>query len=430
MFNKFPQLAKTSLIWWLLVGYAIAAFLLMGLLGTVGGVQAARIERGNTQVAERVRTLSEQYSLGILELQSGDYDLARQRFEYILAEDPGFPGAADKLAEVVQILSATATSTPLPATSTPTSTPDMRPVEDLFANVRNLFVSGDWNRAIEMTLALRQVAPMAHVTEVDGILYRSLRNRGVLKISVEGNLEGGIYDLSLAEQFGPLDAEAKNYQELARYYMMGSGFWEVYPEQAVYYFGLVISALPSLRDSSGWTAAARYKAALVQWGDQLAKNGDWCGAQVKYELALSYGGDGDLQDILEQAAFNCSPPTATPTLFGETSTPSLTPTFLITPTLSITTFQTQPDTSTPLPTTTMVETPSMTPQPTAIATSQLPPTQQPGETPTPTITVEPSQTPTPEISPLPTATESATPTQTLGITLTPTSEATSTSPAP
>lgn len=430
MLKKTPKLTKINLIWWLLVAYAVAAFLGMGLLGAVGGVQAARIERGSTQVAERVRTLSEQYALGIQELQSGDYDLARQRFEYILTEDPGFPGAADKLAEVVQIMSATATITPIPPTSTPTPTPDMRPVEDLFANVKNLFIGGDWNGTIEMILALRKVAPMAHVTEVDGFLYRSLRNRGVLKITVEGNLEGGIYDLSLAEQFGPLDAEALNYRELARYYMMGSGFWEVYPEQAVYYFGLVISALPSLRDGSGWTAAARYKAALVQWGDQLAKNGDWCSAQLKYELALSYGGDGELQDIVEQAALNCSPPTATPTLIEETATPSLTPTFFITPTLTSTPVQTQPVTSTLLPTQTVGATPSTTPQPTPVVTTEIPPTQQPSDTPTPTIIIEPSPTPTQEIPPLPTVTEDITPTQTPELTLTPTPEATSTGPTP
>lgn len=430
MLRKIFKGTKTRLIWWLLAGYAIAAFILMGLLGTVGGVQAAQVERRSTKVAERVRSLTEQYALGVQELQSGDYELARQRFEYILAEDPGFPGASDKLAEVVRILSATATITPMQATSTPTPTPDMRPVEELFANIRSLFISGDWNGTIEMILGLRQIDPMAHVTEVDGFLYRSLRNRGVLKITVERNLEGGIYDLSLAEQFAPLDAEAHNYRNLARYYMMGSSFWEVYPEQAVYYFGLVISALPSLRDGSGWTAAARYQAALVQWGDQLAKSGDWCSAQLKYELALSYGGDSSLRDIVEQAALNCSPPTATPTLFEETATPSLTPTIFITPTLSLTPIQTQPVTLTPLPTQTVVAIPTITPQPTAVVTTQAPPTQQPSETPTPTVIIEPSPTPTSEIPPLPTATESITPTQTLGLILSPTPGEASTTPVP
>lgn len=421
MFKRLSGIIKIGWVWLLLAGYAGAAFILMALLGSVGGVQAARIERESTQVAERVQGLLEQYHLGVQDFQAGDYDLARQRFEFVLAKDPGFPGAADQLAQVMQILSATATATPVPATVTPTPTRDVRPVEDLFNNVKNLFLQGDWNGTVEMILALRQADPMLHVTEVDGFLYRALRNRGVLKITVEGNLEGGIYDLSLAEQFGPLDGEALKYRDLARYYMMGSGFWEVYPEQAVYYFGLVVSVLPSLRDGSGWTAAARYQAALVQWGDQLAKDGDWCSAQQKYEIALSYGGDGNLRDTVEQAAIRCSPPTETPLPELATETPSLTPTLWMTPTLTLTPFFTPPVTPTPTPTATDVATPTSTPEPTIVVTTELPPTQQPSQTPTPTDTVEPSPTPTVEPPPLPTATDTVTftPTESLAPTVTP-----------
>ncbi len=420
MFKRLSGIRKIGWVWLLLAVYAGAAFILMALLGTVGGVQAARIERESTQVAERVQGLLEQYHLGVQDFQAGDYDLARQRFEFVLSKDPGFPGAADQLAQVMQILSATATATPVPATVTPTPTRDMRPVEDLFNSVKNLFLQGDWNGTVEMILALRQADPMFRVTEVDGFLYRALRNRGVLKITVEGNLEGGIYDLSLAEQFGPLDADALKYRDLARYYMMGSGFWEVYPEQAVYYFGLVVSALPSLRDGSGWTAAARYQAALVQWGDQLAKDGDWCSAQQKYEIALSYGGDGNLRDTVEQAAIRCSPPTETPLPELATETPSLTPTLWMTPTLTLTPFFTPPVTPTPTPTATDVATPTSTPEPTIVVTTELPPTQQPSQTPTPTDTVEPSPTPTVEPPPLPTATDTDTftPTEALAPTIT------------
>jgi hypothetical protein len=399
---------KPVLVWLLLAGYAFIVSLFMAFIGTAGGIQAARIERGSTQVAGRVQSLLEQYTLGVQELEAGNYGLARQRFEYVLANDPAFPGAADKLAEAMQILSVTATWTPVPATVTPTPTRDPRPVEEMFTNVKNLFISGEWNSVIEAIVALRQADPLSHVTEVDGILYRSLRNRGVLKITNDGNLEGGIYDLSLAEQFGPLDAEAINYRDLARYYMMGSGFWEVYPEQAVYYFGLVTSALPSLRDGSGWTAAARYQAALVQWGDQFAKNSDWCTAQEKYELALSYGGDTNLQETIRQAAYNCSPPTETPEPITETPMPSLSPTVLPTEILTPTPLQTQP------------VTPTQTPQPTMGETIEPSPTSTPTQTTIPTVTPAPTLPSTATVPPLPTDTETPLPTQPEELTITPT----------
>ena len=407
---KSTKINKPVLIWLVIAGYALIAFLCMASLGATGGIQAARIERGSTQVAGRVESLLEQYTLGIQELESGEYDLARQRFEYVLSNDPSFPGAADRLADVMQILSATATWTPVPATVTPTPTRDLRPVEDMFNNVKNLFLRGEWNSVIDAVIALRQADPLSHVTEVDGILYRSLRNRGVSKITIDGNLEGGIYDLSLADQFGPLDAEALNYQELARYYMMGSGFWEVYPEQAVYYFGLVASALPSLRDGSGWTAAARYQAALVQWGDQYAKNGDWCSAEEKYNLALSYGGDTNLQETLRQAELNCSPPTDTPEPITETPTETPSATFFPIETLSPTPFQTLPVTVTP----------TQTPVPTQVITTEPAPTQAPTETPIPTDTPLPTLPITPTVPPLPTNTETPIPTQVAEPTITPT----------
>ena len=67
-----------------------------------------------------------------------------------------------------------------------------------------------------------------HAAEVDGMYYMALRNRGVCKIYPQSyepnascatlniNLEGGIYDLTQAEQFGPLDATASALRTWAR----------------------------------------------------------------------------------------------------------------------------------------------------------------------------------------------------------------------
>ena len=57
-----------------------------------------------------------------------------------------------------------------------------------------------------------------------------------IKFSWRGKLEGGIYDLSLAEQYGPIDKEAAGYRQAAKYYLTASAFWKVdWPKAADYF---------------------------------------------------------------------------------------------------------------------------------------------------------------------------------------------------
>ncbi len=375
---------------WVLL--AIFFILAMGVAGSVTGHQSAPQQIHHLQTLEVLKALEAQYVMGVEEMEGGQYELARQRLEYVLAHDPNFPGAAEKLLQILQILNATATPTAIPPTPTLTPTPDLRPIEDLFNQAQSLFLQQDWNGVLDTVLALRKVDPTYRVVEVDDLIYHTLRSRGLDKIRTEGNLEGGIYDLALAERFGPLDVEATRWRNLARLYMIGSGFWEVYPEQAVYYFSQVAAAAPGLRDGSGWTAKERYRASLLQYGDWLARRGDWCNAQKQYDLAASLRGDVSLQATAVYAALQCSPPTvpATPT-----ATFTLTPTETLAPT--------QEPQPTATPTAALPSPTAIIPTPTPPATATLTPTLPP-PTPTPTVEVLPTLTETP-VPPTPTETQ-------------------------
>ncbi len=265
---------QAKLSWVILILFAALAFFVTAGIGAVGGYQSGLKEYQRLQTIEVVKSLQEQYTLGVQDMEAGRFDLARQRFEHVLDHDPAFPGAAEKLVQVMQVMNATATPTAIPPTATTTPTPDLRPVQDLFTQAQNDYAQGNWTAVIDVLLALRKADATYRVVEVDSLLYRALRNRGLQKIREEANLEGGMYDLSLAERFSPLDAEAENWRNLARLYVIGSGYWEVYPEQAVFYFSQVASAAPGLRDASGWTASGRYWASLVQYGDWLAAQGN------------------------------------------------------------------------------------------------------------------------------------------------------------
>lgn len=389
---------RAWLIWLLFAGAIITT---LAMVGAMAGYQSAWQQHDQQQGIASAEAILEQYTLAQEDMLAGRYDLARQRFEYVLQRDPSFPGAADSLAQVINILYATATPSPLPPTVTPTPTRDLRPVEELLNQAQSLFGEGNWNGVIDTLVSLRKEDAAYRAVDADSLLYRSLRNRGLDKIRNEANLEGGIYDLALAEGFGPLDAEASNWRNLARLYVIGSSFWEVYPEQAVIYFGQLASAAPGLRDASGWTARERYRASLMHLGDKLARAGDWCAAQEQYELALNVRDDAGAQATVVHSALMCSPPTATPTVSPIPSeTPTVTPTGTFLP-------PTQEGTATstlaPSPTTGTGATPTATPSPT---NTQGPP---PVASATPTATVGLPATPTSTVEAPPTPTETLPP---------------------
>jgi hypothetical protein len=391
--------------WLIGAGLALLFLLLLGstiAYGAYQGYQAAQQDYQRQAVAQSAQSLVEQYTLAMMELNAGEYDLARQRFEYVLARDPAFPGAAEGLAQSMAVLFATATPTDPPPTPTLTPTPDLRPFEDRFRQAEQHFEAGEWDALIDTLVALRAADPAYRTVDADSLLYRALLTRGLEKIRDRGELEGGIYDLSLAEKFGPLDSSASNYRSLARLYMIGLGFWEVYPEQAIYYFGQLAAAAPYLSDGSGWTSFERYYASILQFAGQLAAKEDWCAAQEQYELAQKVRPVSGVEPTLAFVIDQCSPPTATftPTPTGGTLT--LTPTGTVEATLTLTpTFPPGPS---------LTPTPTNPASPTATATAT--PTQPgppPSATTTPTDAQPATDTPAPSETPTPTPTETPTP---------------------
>jgi tetratricopeptide (TPR) repeat protein len=377
--------------WIVWLPWSLFALLAIGGFSTIGvlaGYQSAWEEHDRQKALTSAAVLIEQYQLAQENLGRQEYDLARQRYEYILERDPAFPGAINGLQTAVTVLYSTATPTPVPPTSTPafTPTPDLRPLIEQLTQAQQAFANGDWSAVIEVIVQIRKNDQGYESIVLDSLLYQSLRNRGLDKITKEANLEGGIYDMALAENIGPLDATANNWRNLARLYMFGSSFWEVFPERAIEFFSQVAAAAPGLRDGAGWSAAARYRASLVHYGNKLAQLEDWCAAQDQYDLALSMGGDIGWQTTAVYLAEKCYTPTVA---IENTATWTSTPTGTLEPSVTSPTTVTAP-TETP---TNTPETISPTVESTPSATEQPSDTPQPSETPTvpvetPTVTSE------------------------------------------
>lgn len=396
---------------WFLVGAFI--LLLAGTLGLVWGyITGTRAREKDAAISHAVE-IQTQFELGLDDYTDGRYSLARQRFEYVLKVEPGFPGAAQYLAETLLRMDESGiqvTEVILP-TSTLSPTPDTRAIDELYATALNQLTAKDWGTLIHTILALRNIDPTYRVVEIDRMLYLSLRFGGIQKILDEGDLEGGLYDLALAEQFAPLDYQAGIYTEWARLYQVGVSFLGVLPERAVYYFSQLAAAAPYLHDASGIPAQNRYRMALLQYGDQLANAEDWCAAFEQYNLAASLGSVSGLQSTLTAVDEKCQFSIATPTLTASatleqtatmtmtiTTTPTVSPSLALTETPTATTDYT----STPTATSTATQESSDTATPTATSTATPTATQAPLETPTPTATGTPTATPTPTPTPSPT----------------------------
>ena len=103
------QKRRRILLWSGMMFLAFAMIFVVFLAGAWGGYRAGIAENQSIQSTAAVAAIQEQYVLGVSDLQAGRYDLARQRFEYVLELDPDFPGVTEKLAEARRILYATST---------------------------------------------------------------------------------------------------------------------------------------------------------------------------------------------------------------------------------------------------------------------------------------------------------------------------------
>jgi hypothetical protein len=204
----------------------------------------------------------------------------------------------------------------------------------------------------------------------------TLRQRGIAKITAgcpNANLEGGIYDLTLAENFvgtGNLDSIAESLRTYARLYIIAASFWDQDWVQAQDIFAQVITGYPNMSDSSCLSASRRWAEATVHVADQLLAKGDACGAQAQYEDAFKVNDSQNAAayPTATAAADQCNgskPATETPALEG-------TPTETLAGTLAETPTETLPSgpTKTPKPTRTKV--PIETPTPTCDASSGTP----------------------------------------------------------
>jgi hypothetical protein len=293
---------------WLSILIGIFGFILLIGAGGYGGYTFGIEDRKAVQDSTVAQQVTEQFQYALVDIEFKRYEAAAQRLEYIISKDPEFPGAQEKLTEVLVLSSI---PTPMP-TVTVTSTPDFSGAESAYQRAQQLIQVQDWGNALSALDIIRKLDPTYKTAQVDGMYYFALRNHGHSLITQQGNLEGGIYYLTLAERFGPLDNTAVQLREGARMYITGASFWELDWKQTYNYFSQVGSGWPSMWDGT-MTSSQRMQYSAMRYGDTLFEDQDYCGAYDMYQVAAGLGTlDSRATDGSNEAYKICYPPTEIP----------------------------------------------------------------------------------------------------------------------
>jgi len=288
-------------------------FIVIIIVTVFAGYRSGIGVRQDYQASVTLPQLTEQFVFAEQDVQAGRYEIAKQRLEWILSQDSNFPGAQDKLTEVlvqINLQQGIQSATPTPSL---TPTPDFSGAEAAFTKAEQQIAAQDWTGAIGTLDQVRKLDPTYKTSQVDGMYYFAFRNYGYDLIARQGNLEGGIYQITLAERFGPLDRDTNGLREGARVYLIGASFWELDWAQAVFYFEQARN-WGNLYDGT-MTAVERYWYAAMRYGDEKFAKGEICGdgqALAQYTNAMTVAAlDKVAQSNYNEAYLVCFPPTAT-----------------------------------------------------------------------------------------------------------------------
>jgi len=298
---------------WVWIGVLIFVLLLAAgvLFGYRNGV-ALRLENEKSLLMEQI---SLQLEWAYKDMDAGRYENAKARLDYILDKYPEFPGLADLMTQVIGHLSepvVTPTQVVI-ATAEPevTTTPDLRSSEEKFSQLQQHINQQEWDLAVQTVQALKETNYDYRTVDVDGLYFIALRNRGIQRIWA-GELEQGMYDLTVAAALGAMDSQGAGAESWAATYLTGASYWDVNWPGVVEIFGQLYAQMPYFSDSTGMTTAERYRIGLYRLGDQYAAQGDYCTASSYYNQSLAIGINADIQVTAAAYAEACANPPTTP----------------------------------------------------------------------------------------------------------------------
>jgi len=305
--------------------------LLAVLLAIYGTIFFIAWDRGQVQKAREEESalaseLENQMSLAMEEAESGSYNLAIRRLEWILEREPDYPGAVALLDELHALQNKPATPTAIAlATSEPANEPSPPAALDAtaeFNELQELVNEQRWDQAINAIIAFQSKNPNFRRQDTDKLLYNAYLNLGQILVMGE-QVELGMFYLNQAEKLGDLPVGAEDQRTWADLYLLGISYYGIDWETSLFYFRGLCAAAPFYQDS-----CRKLYGILIISGDQYQSDMDYCPAEALYFEASRIDSDVSLQEKIELAREGCQEATPTPE-------PTLTPAIPITDTATL-----------------------------------------------------------------------------------------------
>ena len=283
--------------------FAVGLFAIMAIVASIaimayGGYRAGAKQRAAVVATEVANEVQMQYSLALQDMEIGQSGVALQRLEYILKVNPDYPDAVDLLAKAREDASGLALRSVQP-TEVLQLDQNRLSAEDRFRLLVLAYDSRDWSETVQRASDLN-VNNVDHRSEtVNGMLFVSLRNRGIERID-SGLLELGIADLEQAEQIMSLDNVALQRRRWASLYLAGMAFWDLNWQLVIENFSVLNEIAPNFQN-----ARRLLRDAYIFYGNELVQSQESCLAKEQFVAALEIAVDSKIEDQLSAAEKKC-----------------------------------------------------------------------------------------------------------------------------
>lgn len=309
--------------------FLIALALLLLFYGGIAywGWQSGQNLRREQAMASQTAELDKQLALAKVDMDTGNYELALLRLEWVVGHGGGSE-AAELQAEAQHQIALLLTPSPTPTiTPIPTATPLPAPTADLteeqeqeaaaeaFADLEDIMADYKWEEAITAVPAFQLRFPSYRRPDTDKMLYDAYLEHGQRLLPTD-EIERGLFYLEQARRLGPIPEEVQGQIVFAELYLEGIVFYDVNWPAYLYYFRELCSYAPLFQQ-----ACPRLEDGLIKHADGLALSLDWCPAAEHYAEARALPRTGPLPEGLaakqDEASAQCLLATPTPTATPE-----------------------------------------------------------------------------------------------------------------
>jgi tetratricopeptide (TPR) repeat protein len=287
---RHPRTWLWTLVAALIVGLLVVYVVGLGVLGVYDGLKDRAIE--NRRVAQ------EHYTLGLSQLEAGDYELAIAEFQLALDHDPNLTDARTHLREAKDLAK---------AVITPTSQTRQDAAELLYRQAVAHFESGNLDQAVMVLDELRGLDAEFERQNVQTMLVTAHYQLGLNAVMQDRMDEAGTHFQTVLD----LDPEYKDAQDqlnLVHLYSAALNHWGGDWSATAQALKGLYALAPEYKD-----VQARLHDAYSFLAQDYATAGDWCQAADEYAAAAEILPQEATIDLRDDARAHCQATAEAPT---------------------------------------------------------------------------------------------------------------------